>query len=292
MMYNISTHTTQINGWIALTRDLSYFSHSLSRLNYVVDIIEQEMEHSNGTVKPDVLLTSTNENQSIITDCKSNTLTKDQTERYLYLENNPETILEATEFKSKIDSSEYSVEACYSSFSDLTDHRIILLYNIAFVHFEHSSSGVLISNKSRFDDEDLAKIFPINMRPDKNLPTEYYPFDIEQREDYQEFVSSLIQSLIHNAANESIFDVEEALRDAHPYWQQIGEEKQEHLIQEANKIMMKLKSEEISEYIEKISKSKGEYIVHYRTATALQKRLSDPDFIERVASQIDQQTLE
>lgn len=291
-MYNISSHTTQVNGWIALARGFEGFSHSLAELDFAVDLIEHEVSHTEGIVKPDIVLTSVEEDLSIIIDCKSKTLTSSQTQRYVYLNKNPEIFLKATEYEDDIDSQNYRVEACYSSFSDLTSDDAIRSYNFAFVHFKHSSSGVLISNPSPFDDEKLVTTFPINMDPERNLPTEYYPFDIEQREDYQEFASSLIQSLIHTAATDSVFDVEEALRDAHPYWEHIGEEKSERLIEEANKIMKKLEAEEVSEYIEKIADSDGEYMVHHKTASALQNRLSQPDFIEGVAAQIDQQTLE
>lgn len=290
-MYNISTHTTQINGWIMLTLDLDFTSHALSDLNYVVDLIEHEMEIPGRIIKPDVLLTSSSENQSVIADCKSETITEQQSQNYKYAEGNPGTVLRATDLATDIDRPEYKVEACYSSFSDLTSNEILSSGDFTFVHFEHTTSGVFIRNPIQFADDNLSSIFPFNMDPDKNLPTEYYPFDIEHREDYQEFVSALIQSLIYNAANNSVFDVEEALRDAHPYWKHIGDEKQQRFIEEAEKIMYKLKSEDVSDYIEKIAGTDGEYIVHHRTASALQDRLSNPGFIERVSAQIDQKTL-
>jgi len=282
-----------MNGWIAMTRDPPFMSHGLAELDYVVDLIEHDIPLPGALVKPDILLTSQRNNHSIIVDCKSETITPDQTERYLKAQENPDSILHEISLSGAIDATKYSAEACYSSFSNLAT-KFGFLSDIAFpfVHFSHTTSGVFIRNPVPFENDSLAGSFPVNMNPDKELPTEYYPFDIEHEEDYQEFVSALIQSLIYNAANDSELDVEEALKDAHPYWGHISDEKRRRTLEEAQKVMRKLSSKDVDHSIDKIATSENRYIVHHRTASALQKKLSDPDFIKDVAAVIDQERLD
>ncbi len=282
-----------MNGWIAMTRDPPFMSHGLSGLDYVVDLIEHEITLPDALVKPDALLTSSQNNHSIIADCKSETVTADQSVRYLQAKDNPASVLDQVSLPEAIDRSNYTVEACYSSFSNLaTKYEFLSDLPFPFVHFSHTTSGVFIRNPVSFENSRLAGTFPVNMNPDKELPTEYYPFDIEQDEDYQEFVSALIQSLIYNAANNSVFEVEEALKDAHPYWEHISEKKRQRTLEEARKVMQKLSSKEIADSIDKIANSENRYVVHHRTASALQEKLSDPNFIDEVAAVIDQEQLD
>ena len=290
-MYNLSNHTLQINAWIALARDLEIFSHELGE-DFKVDLIEKAIAWSGNESKPDIILTSSSIDYSLLVDCKSATLPSNQAKRYKKLEDHPEVVIERTSYRDQINDSQYSIETCYSSFSDLSNDLALTALHLAFVHFQRSSSGILIENPIPFQNPTLASSFPINMDSSKTIPTEYYPYDVEEKEDYKEFVSFLIQSMIGYAAKNGVFDVEEALKDHHRYWDILGDEKKDNLIREARIIMRKLEAEELSEYIENVASSDEQYIVHHSTGQAIQDRLDDPEFLDRVANQASQSTLD
>lgn len=289
-MYSVSTHTTQINGWISLTKSRKEFSHTLRDYGYQCEFIEKQIKFDGKISKPDVVLTSDRENHSIIIECKGEGLDPDQYSRYKLLEKESNVLLQESRFNGAIDKGRYENEVCYSSFSDLSTHSLILSEPSAFVHFQKTTSGILLSNLSEFTSDTLRSAFPINMDPDEDIPMEYYPFDIEQPEDYPEFVSAIIQSVITTSIQDGVLDVEVVLEEAHPYWNHIDQKKRDRFIEEAKKVMVKLEREELMKFVENIAESETQWKVHHKTAEAIQERLDDPEFDENVAEVVNQST--
>lgn len=291
-MYSVSKHTVQVNCWIALTKARSEFSHTLDRYGYKCDYIEKSISVDGDVAKPDVVLTSRNEQHSIFVDCKGRGVDDEQHLRYKKLEDNTEVSLGYSRFKDDLDKSKYYGELCYSSFTDLSREPAIISHPTAVVHFENTTSGMFLSNPHEFNSSTVNSAFPINMDRNEKIPIEYYPFDIEQSEDYTEFVSALIQAVLRTAMRDGILDVEEVLNEAHPYWENIGKKKREQYISEAKKVMVKLEQENIMGFIENIAETDTEWKVHHKTADAIQDRLGDPEYIEEIAGVVEQSTFD
>ncbi|WP_158057948.1 hypothetical protein [Halorussus halophilus] len=287
----MSPHTVQINGWVSLAKDRRGFSHSLARYEYECDLIESEMEVADDIVHPDVVLTSGPNNHSIVAECKSKTLDEDQLRRYQLLEGNSDTLLQNSSLDSLVDSSIFKLETCYSSLSDLSTRKLLVNTDTTFVQFKHSpSSGVLIKNSIEFDSTTLASAFPINMDPDEALPTEYYPFDVDQQEDSEQFVSTVIQALLRAALVKDTTDIEEVLEEVHFHWNHISDEKQDRFITETEHLLQYLKRKELQGYIENVADAEGKWRVSAQTAQALQDRMEGPEFVEKIAQEISPQT--
>lgn len=290
-MYSVSNHTAQINCWIALTKTRDEYSHSLAGIGYECDFIEGTLNVEGEVSNPDIVLTSSRKDHSVAIECKGDGIDEDQFDRYQLLISNPESLLNASRFEEDLSISEFESEICYSSFVDLSNRRAFLTNNAAFVHFQRTTSGIFLTNLHEFESNRLSEAFPINMDPDEEIPIEYYPFDIENKDDYREFVSAIIQAILRTSIRDGVFDVGPVLDEAHPYWDYIGENKQEKFKKEAKKVLEKLKHEDLFEFIENIADSDSEWKVHHKTADAIQERLNDPEFVEKVAKVVDQTTV-
>jgi len=287
-MYSVSAHTVQINGWISLVKGHGGFSHSLSDHDYVCDLIEPEFEIGDDDVHPDIILTSGLDNYSIVAECKSKTLDADQLRRYKRLENNPKELLERTNLEEMLDSSKFQLETCYSSLADLSARDLLTETDTAFVQFSHSpTSGVLIENSIPFQFSKLASTFPINMDPEETLPTEYYPFDVDQPEDREQFVATILQAILRAALIEDTIETEQILEEAHLRWKRIGPEKKKRFKEETEKVLEILERKELQEYIENVADSTGERKISPKTAQAIQKRMDGTDFAREIAEQAD-----
>ena len=289
-MYNLSEHTTQVNGWISLTKSRQEFSQTLEDHGYECDFMEKELETGGGISVPDVVLTSKDENHSIVVECKKGGVEKDQHSRYKRLERNSDSLLRASRFNGSLDRAKFASETCYSAFADLSGNSILRKGGTSFVHFQKTTSGILLDNLLKFKSPTVRTAFPINMDPDEQIPVEYYPFDIEQDDDYSEFVSALVQALIVTAIQGGTLNVEEVMEEAHPYWNQLGQKKRGRFIKEGSKVMKILEYRELVGFIENISKSESEWMVHPGTAEAIQVRLDEEDFIGKVAEASLEQT--
>lgn len=79
---HVSDHTLQINAWIGLCQLSSEFPDILRRLGYRVDTIDPYFIHDGNEVNPDLILTSSEANHSLVIDCKSWWLEEHQNKRY------------------------------------------------------------------------------------------------------------------------------------------------------------------------------------------------------------------
>lgn len=291
-MYSISSHTVQMNGWIALTKPNTSFSDSLFRLGYQCDLIEGEFYSSEGLVRPDVILTSPDQNHSIVTDCKSKTIDEDQLKRYRSVKNDPNQLIDQWVINN-VDYGEYEVDTCLSSLSNLTTKDELEPGETAFVHFEHSpSSGFVIRNPPdyEFENDSLRRVFPINGGQGILIPTEFYPYDIYE-EDRRALVTSVLQSIMAFLRTGSSFTVTDILVDTHPEWNNIQREKKKEFKREVRKVVLQISQTEVGSYMEKIADSNGfEWKTQSKSVQAIMDRTDQ--IVDRIVDGMDQTTLD
>jgi hypothetical protein len=253
---NLSSHTHQINLWIALSQFEPSFSKTLGELGYVCDVIEDQLfitdaEGSN-IIHPDVVLTNVDTEHSLIVDCKSSKLESDQLMRYLTVYDHEEQLV-TQDVIDTVSAGKLSTDITLSSFNDLSKQEVP--EDIAIVHFDHNPhSGLAIWNPEnhKFIDQATREGFPINVEPSEPLPTGYYPFDVYEA-DKEAMVSSILNSIISLAMKQGQYTFEEVLDQAHPFWDKIGSDKQDELLQRTETIHSELLEAGLDEHVEKIA---------------------------------------
>lgn len=290
-MYNVSNHTVQMNAWIALTRDDPTFSHTIAELEYVCDIIEPPVIVGDDLLAPDIVLTSVKFSHSVIVDCKSKTIDKDQHARYIQLDGR-ENLLVDQGVVEDIPADELNAELCYSSLSDLSAHNDIDDI-FALIHFQHSPpSGFVVWNIDgyEFEFDTLQSVFPINSEPGGRLPVSYYPYDVYE-EDRRSMVTHILQSAISLAVKQGEFSVKEVVRHSHPYWESLSSRKQEDIIDRGRQIIYELNEAGLDDHISVIAGTDG--MQWKRISRSIQAVSDKTDFyVERVTEALAQQTFD
>lgn len=260
-MLDRSNHTHQINLWIALSKFEPTFSDTLGQNGYECDVIEERLylhgQDGERTIHPDVVLSTTSEDHALIVDCKSESLSEDQFERYLMLEGGEEQLV-TQGLVDGVSIDNLSEDTTISSFTDLSGPEIP--DGIAFIHFKTSpSSGLSIwnTNEHEFEKESLNEIFPINVDPTHPLPTSYYPFDIYEA-DKEAMVSTVLTSIISLAMREGDFSIEDILHTSHPYWDKLGSDKQRQIRERVEIIFGELRRAGLEDYLERIAGTEGQ----------------------------------
>ncbi|QSG09601.1 hypothetical protein [Halapricum desulfuricans] len=289
-----SPHTHQINLWIALTQFEPTFTATLGELGYECDVIEDQfyITDADGAqiIHPDVILTNINTDHSLVIDCKSSSLDREQLIRYLALNDHEEQLV-VQDVIDGISAGEISTEVTLSSFDDLTDQGVPT--DIAVVHFDQDPySGLAIWNPEpqEFSHPPTADLFPINVEPGEPLPTGYYPFDIYEA-DKEAMVSSILNSIISLAMKQGEYSFEEILDQAHPYWDKIGSDKQAELLERTERIHAELLDAGLDEYVEKIAGTSGqEWGQISATMQAIQARTDY--YVDRALDRLPQSRLD
>lgn len=270
-MRELSSHTHQINLWIALTGPDDTFSNTLARLGYDCDVIEEQFylldDTGEDVIHPDVVLTSELLDHSLVIDCKSERIKADQVRRYLRVNGNEDQLV-IQGLVDGIDADDLEADVVLSSFKELQNSN--LPQDLAIVHFEQNPhSGLVIWNPGgyKFDNSDVAAEFPINMHPDQPLPTGHYPFDIFEA-DKRAMVSTIFSTIISLAIQEGEFSLEDVLARSHPYWDKLGDDKQTALLDRTDIIYHELLDAGLDQYLEKIAGRKavngGAFLARYK----------------------------
>lgn len=292
-MRELSSHTHQINLWIALTGPDDTFSNTLAELDYYCDVIEDQFylldEDGEDVIHPDIVLSSETLEHSLVIDCKSERIKADQIRRYLRVDGN-EGQLVIQGLVENIDADTLSADTVLSSFQEL--QNLDLPQGLAIVHFEQSpQSGLVIWNPNEytFDNEDVAETFPINMHPSQPLPTGHYPFDIFEA-DKRAMVSTIFSTIVSLAIQEGKFSLEEVLAHSHPYWDKLGDDKQTELLDRTDIIYHELLDAGLDQYLEKIAGTEGrEWRSVSGTIQALQGRTDY--YVDKVVEELPQARL-
>lgn len=293
-MRELSSHTHQINLWIALTTSDSTFSTTLAHLQYECDVIEDRFyifdEAGDDVLHPDVVLSSEELEHSIVVDCKSEHIDPDQIQRYLHLDGNEDQLV-IQGLVGGIDSDDLSADMVLSSFSELQNRD--LPNGIVIVHFDLSPrSGLVIWNPDdyKFRNPEVADEFPINMNPGEPLPTGYYPFDIYEA-DKEAMVTAMFSTVVSLSVQEGEFSIQEVLAHSHPYWNKLGDEKQTDLLDRANIIYHELLDAGLDQYLEKIAGTNGRE--WKRVSGTIQALTGETDYyVDKVMNELPQSRLD
>jgi hypothetical protein len=293
-MFELSWHTHQINIWIALSEFDPTFSHTLAELGYECDVIEDRLYIHDGDgnqiIHPDVVLTSSDEEHSLVVDCKSKRINVGQIERYLSVfENKSQLVIQG--LVEGVNAADLSVDAVLSSFSDLSASG--LPEKFAIVHFDHDPhSGLAIWNPDgfTFDNRVTSEAFPINMHPAHPLPTGHYPFDVYEA-DKEAMVSNVFSTVMSLAISEGEFSIEDILDRSHPYWNKLGNEKKEELVEKVRVVYLELLNAGLDEYLDKIAGTEGrQWRSNSKTIQAVQRRTDY--YVEKVMNELPQARLD
>jgi hypothetical protein len=293
-MLDLSWHTHQINLWIALSNFEPTFSTTLAELGYECDVIEHKLYLENGTgeetIHPDVVLTSASEEHALVIDCKAEKVDSDQLGRYLDIDGEQEQLV-VQGLVRDVAASSVTSETLLSSFSKLSSDDIP--DEIGVVHFDQDPySGLAIWNldKHPLNHEPTSDLFPINVNPDQPLPTHYYPFDVYEA-DKEAMVSSVFSAVMSLAMDKGEFSIEEILNKSHPYWDKVGDDKQEELAEGVNTIYLELLEAGLDEYLEKISGTQGKE--WKRTSATIQAIHGETEYyVSRVVDELPQARLD
>ena len=242
-------------------------------------------------IHPDVVLTdATESNHSLVVDCKSVKIKSDQIRRYLRLsEHSDQLVIQG--LVDDVQTTNISSEVVLSSFDDLSTYEIS--DEIAIVHFENSPySSFMISNpeSNGFDDERITEALPINVSPSKPLPTGLYPFDVYEG-DKEALVTSVMTSILSLSIQEDEFSIEDILDRSHPYWDKLGDDKQDELYERVEIVYYELLNLGLDEYLEKVAGTQGSE--WKRTSATIQAVQSRTDYyVDRVLDNLPQARLD
>jgi hypothetical protein len=207
-MLELSSHTHQINIWIALTKFQPTFSNTLAELRFECDIIEDQLYlldmKGNETIAPDVVLSSDKLDHSLVVDCKSETIDRDQLRRYLNLRGNEEQLI-IQDMVKNVEGNELTIDLVLSSFSDLTTNEIH--ENFMIIHFDadpHSGLAIWCPDPYLSINKSVNNAFPINVHPGEPLPTGHYPYDVFEA-DKEAMVSNVLATILSLSIKEVNF---------------------------------------------------------------------------------------
>ena len=104
-------------------------------------------------------------------------------------------------------------------------------------------------------------------------------------------VSSILNSIISLAMKQGEYSLEGVLDQAHPYWDKIGSDKQEELLERTERIHTELLEAGLDEYVERIAGTSGqEWGQVSATMQAIQGRTDY--YVDRVLDRLPQSRLD
>jgi len=293
VMENLSDHTLQINAWIGLCQLDRTFPDTLRNLGYTVDIIDPSFVHEGDSVNPDLILTSRAYNHSIVIDCKSYFIKKEQNEKYESIHHSPEVLLTRGIVSAADASEDFNAEFAYSSFEDLAENPHLPENDFAVVQYDEDANQYISRTLEdyEFNLSDLQDEFPI-FTDTRRLPTDYFPFDVGTGDDdYRQFTISILQSTVHVALEQDTFNADDLLEDAHPLWVDLDTNLKNELRAHTETIIMEYQRQGLDGHIEKVQAgSKDEWKVVSKSLQALQRKVDG--FVDDVQEKLEQTSLD
>lgn len=290
-MRNVSEHTAQMNFWISLCQVDPKFPDDLRQAGYVVDIIDPDFIHDGDPINPDVILTSSASDHSVVIDCKSWVLKEHQNERYKALVESP-GVLPSQGIVTGVVPDSFSIDFGYSSFNDLTENDDLPENDFAVVWFDDGPILKVDTVKDYdFDEDALSRCFPIQLREGERIPTDYYPFDPGIDDDEEQMIISVLQETIHLALEQESFTTNEILNGAHPFWVDWADEKRQEARTRVETIIGQYSQSGLKSHIEKVQRSEPpEWRVVSKSLQALQRKTEE--FIDEAKVALEQRELE
>ncbi len=283
-----------MNGWIALCTKDPTFPHPLRDLNYNAETIEPVVHLKGARINPDIVLTTKKFNHAIVVDCKSRTLKKKQMDKYKELKTEPTVLVD----RGTVDvpnRDHLTIDIAISSFDDLSDRPLLNEdEHFAFVHFVHGAGSleelarIVLSPDHRFAFSKLDRCFPVDLGPGQRIPTEYYPFDVD---DTEQFIISLLRTVVRFAIKGTeTFDSEDLLQEAHPFWPIMGAGKRREMKRAAERVIARFKRRGLDEHIHKIRSGKNQWKIVSKSFQALERKCQV--FIKEMEDALKQKKLD
>lgn len=270
------------------------FPNSLHKLGYEIAILEwDDVLNSEGKkVSPDIVLTDKENNHSLVIDCKSSKLKKDQIERYKKVK--------------KEDLIDWGIST--------TDPRQLTHDNTLVVSYENGGTILVtlpqwncafptlqigLVNIERivneFSRNDLNQIFPIEIRLNQ-VPQYLYPIGRESPDHIiaEQIFQGLLSKLLSSETEEFEIALREIVVDIFPYWNAMGTSIREKVTKNCQRVMtVASKSETIGKYIE-YEQDKIKFKIpnyrHTQTIQAFQKIVAG--YINKLRKDYTQKTLD
>lgn len=226
-------------------------------------------------INPDVILTTKKYNHSIVIDCKSSTIKKNQLEKYRKMKNNPRILVQRG-IANIIDRNQFFLDMVLSSFKDLSGSQIGNDFSLVKFETENNNLKRLSTYEGHeFNFGKLNNVFPIEFDVGYKIPTDFYPFDTHEDDEIQ-FQVSFLQSLQYVALNQETFDEENVLRDAHPMWELISDSKKKEFRRKADAVMGEFRKRGLDRYLGRVKDSrKKEWRLSSRTFRSFQSKCQE-----------------
>ena len=236
---------------LAESTGTSGFPNSLHTLGYEVDVLEwDEVLNSKGKeVSPDIVLIDKNNNHSLVVECKTSKLKKDQIERYndVKKEDLIDWGISTTDPRQLIH--DITLVASYENGGTFlaTLHQwgcIFPTLEIGLVKIEKIANA--------FSRIELDKLFPITIRLDQ-VPQYLYPIGRESPDHIimDQILQGLLSKLYANENEEFEISLKDIIIDIFPHWEAMGMGIREKVKKNCQRVMeVASKNDIIGRYIE------------------------------------------
>ncbi|OQX55273.1 MAG: hypothetical protein B5M53_04445 [Candidatus Cloacimonas sp. 4484_209] len=246
-MRGLSEHTLLMNQIMGLCIKTQDWPSTLRDIGYRIELIEPSLINLEGKiVNPDVIFTSNRLLHSLIVDCKSGTIDKEQYEKYLKVER--ESLVEQAKVNVH-NPRNLSIDVCFAGNNEkLMRSAEIVGCDLPILLFQDK---LIVYNK--FSKNELNSAFsepiPLSNRP----PVSLYPFGDEDN-------SSLIALYVFRSLFKRTlkgFDehpIEDILQEIHPLWRYIEESKKKKIRNRVNGIIVVFGRKELKGYLSRVKK--------------------------------------
>ncbi|KAF5072912.1 hypothetical protein DSECCO2_196940 [anaerobic digester metagenome] len=253
-MVELSDHTKLMNIIIGLCHDIPHWPNPFTQKNYKISQIEAKIPESN----PDIIISNTSTNHSILFECKSSHNVKEkQIEKYAKVRKDPSVVIQSGKVKV-VHKRQYSVDIAYCSFEDLSSNELICKHDMHCIHIERITNAKINSihlTRGIFSKNGLNAVFPIDTKTSKP-PYFLYPFD---ENDIELFTKEMLNQLQKFAlTNKNSFTTPELLSKTHPLWHRIDDKKK--FEKKASSILSDLQKKGLKNYLER-SKASGKWSI-------------------------------
>jgi len=250
----LSDHTKLMNIIIGLCHGVPHWPNPFTKKNYKISKIEAKIPESN----PDIIISNTHTNHSILFECKSSHNVKEkQVERYAKVRKDPSVFVQSGKVKV-VHKGQYSVDVTYCSFEDLSSNELICKHDMHCIHVEkivNSKINSIHLTRGNFSKNGLNNIFPIDTK-DSRPPYFLYPFDENEIELFTKEMLNQLQKFA--LTNKKSFTIPELLSETHSMWKFIDDQKK--FENKASSILSDLQKKGLKNYLRR-SRVSGEWTI-------------------------------
>ena len=272
----------------------SGFPNSFHTLGYEVDILEwDEVLNSKGKeVSPDIVLTDKNSNHSLVVECKTSKLKKDQIERYNDVKKEDLIDWGISTTDPRQLTHDITLVASYENGG--TFLATLRQWGCMFPTLQ---IGLVRLDKiaNAFSRAELNEIFPITIHLDQ-VPQYLYPVGRESPDHIimDQILQGLLSKLYANESEEFEIVLKDIVIDIFPHWEVMGTGIREKVIKNFQRVMeVTSKSDIIGKYIEYQQDKIKFKIPNYKNTKAMQAfQRVGADYINKLRKDYTQKRLD